>query len=59
MQSRWENGILTLIPVGKIDAANAPAVEAEIRELNEKYAADSIVFDCERVEYVSSAACVL
>ena len=55
MQSRWENGILTLIPVGKIDAANAPAVEAEIRELKEKYAADSIVFDCERVEYVSSA----
>ena len=55
MQSRWENGILTLVLPKKIDAVNAPAVEAEIREYKDQYAANIIVFDFEMTEYISSA----
>ena len=55
MQSRLENGILTLVLPKKIDAVNAPAVEAEIREYKDQYAANIIVFDFEMTEYISSA----
>ena len=55
MQYRFENGVLTLCPEGKINTSNAHAVEAEIRELREKYPSDKIVLDCDKLEYVSSA----
>ena len=55
MQSKYENGILTLNLAGHIDSVNAPEVEAEIRNIRERYQADTIVLDCDQLEYASSA----
>ena len=40
MQTEFENGVLTLHLTGHVDAANAPAFEAEIRKTREEYPAD-------------------
>ena len=55
MQTEFENGVLTLHLTGHVDAANAPAFEAEIRKTREEYPADMIVLDCEQLDYMSSA----
>ncbi len=40
---------------GKIDSLNAPAIEAEISQIRQKYPAESIILDCDRLEYTTSA----
>ena len=55
MQKSYENGILTLRPAGHIDAVNAPAFQTEILELLAKNPSDTVVLDCDQVEYMSSA----
>ena len=55
MQTSYENGILTLRPTEHVDAANAPVFEKEIQESLEKYQADTVVIDCDHVEFMSSA----
>ena len=55
MQTIYENGILTLRPTEHVDAVNAPVFEKDIWESLEKYQADTVVIDCDHVEYMSSA----
>ena len=55
MQTSYGNGILTLRPTEHVDAANAPVFEKEIQESLEKYQADTVVIDCDHVEFMSSA----
>ena len=55
MLSRFESGVLTVSLTGNIDASNAQEVEAEIREIRKQYPADTIVLDCDQLEYSSSA----
>ncbi len=55
MQGRFENGILTICPTGRIDAGNAPDIECEIRRLLKEYDADGFVLDCDGLDYASSA----
>ena len=55
MQTSYENGILTLTPTEHVDAANAPVFEKEIQESLEKYQADTVVIDCDHVDFMSSA----
>lgn len=55
LQSKYENNVLTIMFEGKIDSLNAPAIEAEISQIRQKYPAESIILDCDRLEYTTSA----
>ena len=55
MQSRFEDGILTISLTEHIDAMNAPEVENEILEIVDRYQTDTLVLDCDGLEYSSSA----
>ncbi len=50
-----ENGTLTIFLCGKIDSANADATEKEVNALIEANSFDSLVFDVEELQYISSA----
>ncbi len=50
-----ENGVLTVFLTGHIDSANSAEVEEEINKIREANPADSVVVDCEKLEYISSA----
>ena len=54
VSGKYTGGVLTVSVTGKIDSANADAVENEINELrkNEHVA---LVIDFENLEYISSA----
>ena len=55
MQTRLENGTLTLYPEGRIDSANAAAAEAEILAAAAEAGGADIAVDAERLQYISSA----
>ncbi|MBO4251714.1 MAG: anti-sigma factor antagonist, partial [Clostridia bacterium] len=55
MNSKLENGVLTIFLSGRIDSSSADSVEKEINEIREKSTFDSIVLDADGLEYVSSA----
>ena len=55
VQGREENGKLILTITGKIDSSNANDVEMQIRDLRNQYPCESIILDCEQLEYSSSA----
>ena len=55
MKYQLENNVLTLWLEGRIDSANAPEVENELNALRSANPAGSLVLDCERLEYISSA----
>lgn len=50
-----ENGTLTLYPEGHVDSVNAPELEREITAIREANPAGSVVVDCEKLQYISSA----
>ena len=52
---QYENGQLNLALSGHVDSANASAVEAEIQGIMFAHPADSIVIDCTKLRYISSA----
>ena len=52
---QFNNGQLELALSGHIDSANASAVEAKIQGIMFENPADSIVIDCTRLSYISSA----
>ena len=55
MNSRYDNGVLTLFPEGHIDSSNAAKFENEaITELN-NYPGAEVILDCDKLEYISSA----
>ena len=53
IQTKKENGKITVRLVGRLDTTTAPALEKMVRE--ELSAGSSLVFDLEKLEYVSSA----
>lgn len=55
MNSTFENGQLTVFLKGRIDSANAAAVETELQEIISRDPAGSLVLDMESLEYISSA----
>ncbi|MBO7377156.1 MAG: anti-sigma factor antagonist, partial [Clostridia bacterium] len=52
---RLEGKQLTVFLTGQIDSNNAPETEAELAKLREQYSPGSIVIDCEKLKYISSA----
>ena len=55
MNSRYDNGVLTLFLEGHIDSSNAAKFENEaITELN-NYPGAEVILDCDKLEYISSA----
>ena len=48
-----ENGILTISLEGRLDTATSPELEALLKEKMDD--ADAIIFDFEKLEYISSA----
>ncbi len=55
IESKNENGILTIILPPRIDASNASAVEQEIEGINDPTSDQIVVFDADQLEYISSA----
>ncbi len=55
INTKLENGILTIGLIGHIDSNNAPAVEREIAKAREEAAAENIIVDASDLEYISSA----
>lgn len=49
------NGILTIDLEGRIDSNNAPAIENEVLGLLDSHKDREVVFDAEKLEYISSA----
>ena len=50
-----KNGVLTILVEGRVDTGNASETEAQIRAEIEKAPKASVVIDCEKLEYISSA----
>ena len=55
VQGREENGKLIITLTGKIDSSNANDVGIMIETLRKQYPCESIILDCEKLEYSSSA----
>ena len=55
MEYKLEQNTLTIWLEGHIDSANAPAVERELSDIRAEKPAESIILDCERLSYISSA----
>ena len=55
MDSKFENGQLTVFLKGRIDSTNAAAVETELQETVSQYSLKSLVLDAGALEYISSA----
>ena len=55
MDSKFENGQLTIFLEGRVDSSNASAVEAELQSMIAGNSATSLVLDAEKLEYISSA----
>ena len=55
MNSKFENGQLTIFLEGRVDSSNASAVEAELQSMITGNPAASLVLDAEKLEYISSA----
>ncbi len=49
------DGQLTVALSGHIDSGSAPQIEEEINQIREENPAQSVVVDCEKLEYISSA----
>lgn len=52
---KLENGVLNLLPVGRIDSSNVDAAEKELNEHVDQNPHESVVIDLENLEYISSA----
>ena len=55
VQGREENGKMIITITGKIDSSNANEVGTAIQAFRKQYPCESIVLDCEKLEYSSSA----
>ncbi len=55
MESKRENGVLTIVLPERIDATNASAVEAEIEEIRKEADDEQVIFDSIDLQYISSA----
>ena len=55
IQGTCENKILDIHLEGHVDSNNAPIIEKEIDELYENNQPESVVIDCSKLDYISSA----
>lgn len=55
MNHQFENGILTVRLLERIDSANAASVETELSAIRANLPSDTIILDCASLEYISSA----
>ena len=55
IETKFEEGVLTIYLKGHIDSANAADIEKEINEARDYVAADHVILDCEELTYISSA----
>ena len=55
IKTQYDNNILTIKFEGKIDSLNAPDIEEEINQIRQKYPAETIILDCDKLEYTTSA----
>ena len=55
MRSEFKNEVLTIYPEGNIDSNNADQIGVEIAEARAPYIDKSVVLDCEKLGYISSA----
>ena len=52
---KTENGELTVYLYGHVDTSNAAEIEREINDKRAEYPCKTLIFDCEKLEYISSA----
>ncbi|MBR5049050.1 MAG: STAS domain-containing protein, partial [Erysipelotrichaceae bacterium] len=52
---KQDNGKLIIGLSGRIDTSNAQEVEQSIRTILEKQPAETVILDCEKLEYISSS----
>ena len=55
IEGKPENGTLVILLSGQIDSTNASAVEEEIQQFRKTYPSESIILDCQNLEYTTSA----
>lgn len=55
MKFDFKDGVLTIALDGHIDSANANETEEKINAIREAQPANTIVFDCDTLQYISSA----
>lgn len=55
INSELKGKVLFLMPSGRIDSTNASDIQAEIDEIVATNPHDVLIFDCENLEYISSA----
>ncbi len=55
MDHSLKNGILTVRLSGRIDSENAAAIEKKLGDVRAANPAETLILDCEKLEYVSSA----
>lgn len=55
METKTEEKVLTVYLEGRVDSSNADAVGAELCKILSENAHESVVFDAEKLEYLSSA----
>ena len=55
LKTKFENNTLTIFLEGKIDSTSAPALEEEINQVRQNCTAGTIILDCDKLEYTTSA----
>ena len=55
VQGREENGKLIIALSGRINSMNREETEKQLKALRDAYPCESIVLDCDQLEYVTSA----
>ena len=55
MNSKFENEILTVYPVGRIDTYNAEEAEREINSIKAEHPNGDLVMDADKLDYISSS----
>ena len=55
MESKREDGVLTVFIPERIDAGNASDIETELEAIRKEADDEKVVFDCSGLEYISSA----
>ena len=55
LKAQFDNNALTIFLEGKIDSLSAPELEEDIHQLHQKYQADTIILDCDKLDYTTSA----
>lgn len=55
MRTKYDNKTLTVYFEGKIDSLNAPEIAETINQLRQENPANTIILDCDKLEYTTSA----